>query len=82
MQCAVWSGLNQSAMLQAPWILACTESLAMLLLYLLLTPHHPSHFRFTSSLDDVALFSFIRFVAVICAYLWGSGRSYHRYVCP
>ena len=51
----------------------------MLLLYLLITPHRPRHFRFTSSLDDVALFSAIRVVAVFLAYLWGAGRQHHRW---
>ena len=51
----------------------------MLLLYLLITPHRPRHFRFTSSLDDVALFSAIRVVAVFLAYLWGAGRKHHRW---
>ena len=50
----------------------------MLLLYLLLTPHRPSHYRLTSSLDDVALFSLLRAAAVALAYLFGAGRLYHR----
>ncbi|KAK9811616.1 hypothetical protein WJX72_007022 [[Myrmecia] bisecta] len=82
--CVVCSASLFKAM--APWGFAACEVAVMLLLYSLLIPNalpvrrHISHYRyhFRRSLEDVVAFSILRFLAVVLAYVFGTGRNYHR----
>lgn len=71
--------------LQAPPALALTEVITVLVLYFIYSvPLHGRargvHYSFRRSLEDVVLLSLLRGVAVILAYLFGSGRKYQMCV--
>lgn len=71
--------------LQAPWGLALLEAVVMTLLYWGLLSSacfwqyiQEYHYNFSESLEDIVLLSYLRFLAVLLAYLLGSGERLMR----
>lgn len=73
--------------LQAPWALAALEVAVMTVLYVILQssrgirPWHRIHdyqYRFSTSLEDILLLTYARFLGVLLAYLLGSGQRMMR----
>ncbi|KAK9908457.1 hypothetical protein WJX75_008214 [Coccomyxa subellipsoidea] len=69
----------------APWGLALLEAVVMTLLYWILfssdKPWRHSkefHYSFSCSLEDIVLLSYLRFLAVLLAYLLGAGQRMMR----
>ena len=76
--------------LQAPWALAALEVAVMTALYVLLLPGtgrrswrhiQEYHYRFKISLEDILVITYARFLAVLLAYLLGSGQRMMRSAC-
>lgn len=76
--------------LQAPWALAALEVAVMTALYVVLIPGTGTrpwrhvreyHYKFNSSLEDILVGTYVRFLGVLLAYLLGSGPRMMRYAC-
>lgn len=70
---------------KAPWGLALLEAVVMTLLYwILFSSDKPwrhikeFHYSFSCSLEDIVLLSYLRFLAVLLAYLLGTGQRMMR----